>query len=243
MKPAWDGSTPFQNFKIQLSGYFAEKNININDDSKTLPLLPLFLSGEALSFVASWEDDGRRTFNSAMDTLKKWYLERCKPKEPLMTFANRKWQAGESLDSFVGDLKQMVEFISTAKDTKKELLCSQFLSGIPITASPLLKAYILSKKPTFEQLVDYARDLGISPQSLSSSLVCSEVSDDGITASAIPKLLSSSNCYRCGAKGHIASSCHYSRDIICNKCKKIGHIGRACRSSQSHNNQGKGMRL
>jgi hypothetical protein len=244
MKPMWDGSTPFQNFFIQLNGYFVEKGIDLKDDAKTLPLIPLCLSGDALSFVASWEDDGRRTFRSAMDSLKKWYLERGKPKEPLLSFANRKWQMGESLDSFVGDLKQLVEYISSAKDTKKELLCAQFLSGIPPTSAPLLKAYIISDRPSFEQLVDYTRALDISPQAISPSLaVCSELSSHTINAIGIPKSFSSSStCYRCGQKGHIASSCRLPKDIICNNCKKVGHIGRACRSSHSSQNQGKDRR-
>jgi hypothetical protein len=242
MKPTWDGTTPFANFNVQVRGYLVEKGVDIKDDSKTLPLLPLLLSGDALSLVAGWEDDARRTFQSAMEAIKKWYMERTRPTEPLLTFSSRIWRPDETMDSFVSDLKRLIEYVSSAKDTKKELLLSQFLAGVPSEAKPFLKAFNISKKPTFEQLVEYAISLDIRPPQFPNVAVSSEVQSNITAAAASKSPTSKASCYRCGAQGHIATSCHISRDIRCNSCNKVGHIRRACRTSPALLHQGKAQR-
>ncbi len=55
-----------------------------------------------------------------------------------------------------GSLRHLVQFISSTKDTKKELLVAQFLLGIPEPSYQLLKAYKLANKASLEQLIKYA---------------------------------------------------------------------------------------
>lgn len=45
----------------------------------------------------------------------------------------------------------------------------------------------------------------------------------------------SSQCTRCGFRGHKASECRCSKNAVCNKCGRTGHFDRCCRSTSVNN--------
>ncbi len=211
-----------------------EKGVDTKTDGdKALQMLPLFLSGEALMYHVSQEDT-KRTFDSSMEALRKWHEMRNRPREPLSAFSSRHWLPGESLDAFVLELQRLVAFVSSGKSAKKELLLAQFIAGLPESSRPILKAHQLATKATLEEMMTFAREVDIQPQSspISAATMAEAEDREEVMGRVQGKI---SRCSRCGRGGHVPPACRVPPGVRCYRCGQTGHIIQAC----SRQKQGK----
>ena len=195
---------------------------------------------------ASLPLDGRSTLSSLLDRLESWHRTRTRPTLPLTAFASRKWVVGESLDSYVNELKRLVRFVSDAANLQTQLLTSQFLEGLPESSRAVVLSYKATKPDaSFEDLVQLARELGLSASSsvpvhtaaaIEAGVSCEGAKSQETDACACVATLHRSpgltgvalQCWRCGRHGHGFRVCQVPSSVICRRCKRSGHVERAC---------------
>ena len=219
MRPCWDGHSQFATFDAQMRAYFSIKGVD--DDTKRLEQLALFLDGDALQYFVDLGNDGRATYVSTMRKLEEWFKSKNRPQDPLSSFAKRKLCSGESLDAYVMDLKRLGNFVVDNASARDRLVERQFISGLPDKFRTLIHSFYLDKSASIDQLVSHGRELGISAVDTPSS--------DSFAA-AVSRRTPSRSCYKCGSSSHLVKDCRLPSSIQCFNCG-ANHLRRVCRRS------------
>ena len=97
---------------------------------------------------------------------------------------------------------------------------------------------------TYGKALDIARSLEVAAQNLQDLRSTSRTTGNGVSQHDINKVHArntfkkstgkggaSSECYRCGKPGHLATACRF-KDSKCYLCGKIGHLKQVCKSCQ-----------
>lgn len=237
-RPLWNGTELIKSFKIQLNAYWLDRDIT--EDARKLQLLPLCLAGEALDYFSEFAEDQRVTYNSALERLESWSMDRQRPSKPLQSLTSRMWQYGEDLDSYVKDLRRGVRHVTNSTQLQSELLRSQFLEGLPDECRQTVRSFSLQQQRTFEDLVEHTRKLDVRvPRTPATEVVASAqqpsltVADVlGVAATSKPSEVSSVRCWRCGRQGHTRAMCSLPSEVKCFRCSKVGHVSRVCKTKQ-----------
>jgi len=153
-------------------------------------------------------------------------------------FLARRQQDGESLSSFVADLKRLSlncnygEHLSAA-------LRDQLVAGIRNDST---KRRLLTEVGlTFDKAVNIAGQLEVADKEVVSLQTTSSLAIQNIarpkpikkkfnSKQQTPSVKKSGSCHRCGSKDHWPPKCPHIH-TTCNKCQKNGHLAKVCRSS------------
>ena len=109
-RPVYCGNENFAAFKMQLTAYWLDREIE--EDNKKLQLLPLCFAEDALNYFAQLGLDGRNTYDSAIKKLEKWQELKVKPVNPLQALSKSKWESGEAIDDYVSSLRKLVGYVT-----------------------------------------------------------------------------------------------------------------------------------
>lgn len=218
---------------------------------------------QLLATLTSPDEPNTKTYNELVTLLQ----EHLQPKPSEIAeqnkFSKRVQQEGESIASFVTELKKLSKncnFKCPHCDTTTidVHLRQQFISGV--RSSVLLERLIQLKPPhnTFKDCVDLAIAIE-SAQKESKEIQnhftsIKQVRDKNYKENFLPpkqdkntyfsKQNSSTRnnfCYRCGNSSHLANACKHI-DSICSKCQKKGHLARVCCADKSKFHTGNNLK-
>ena len=157
-------------------------------------------------------------------------------------------QPGESISSYVVELRKLTEFCDFG-ESLNDMLRDKFVSGLRNTKTQhrLLseKGLTFAKAQEIAQAMELAdkdvKSLQSGPQTFVHKLQESQPATQRPTKKNPQYPNRGSNphttvCYRCGGK-HLATSCHFKTEQ-CHVCGKIGHIARVCHNRYQNSSKG-----
>ena len=193
-----------------------------------------------------------KTFDEIVATMKEHYFP--KPSVTMQRFAfnSRSRKQGESVATFVADLRRLSEYCEFG-ESLVEMLRDRLICGI--NNDRMQRCLLAESKLSFEKAYELAqametadhdaRELQGPPTSAVNKLNKTSAAARNFpptnAGSANNRNPRSRNCYRCGGK-HSAAECKF-RQSECRFCKKVGHIEKVCRTklkqrgitNQTHN--------
>lgn len=192
-------------------------------------------------------------YNSAIDILNNIYDKTPNEMFSRHILATRRQQSGESLDTFLQELRRLSKNCSfkavTADQYREELIRDSFINGL--TSAFIRQRLLENKTLTLQAAYDMASSMDIAQRNAelynepSSSSTCAvnlssmnglstsrsvEPSEDGESrtfSAAVPAKVGlpskEKSCYFCGRMFHFRNVCP-ARGIHCRKCGKLGHF-------------------
>ena len=180
-------------------------------DVKGLKYLKYAVAGARLSI----DFDGKTTFKSALEKVKKTFLCINDTPFPLHDFMQLKWSNQNcTITAYVEKLRGMLTFISN-KTSKDEIIKQHILEEL----SPELQ--ILFRKQT---LSDILQEL---PKLSKESIFGPSVSAVHTNTTYIPSRQRLGSCFNCSHRGHISRNCRQKKQK-CSSCLKEGHLSQFC---------------
>ena len=145
-------------------------------------------------------------------------------------FASRRQKPGESIATFVSELRRLSEHCNYGQ-TLDEMLRDRVVCGIAdgrlqrrLLAEPELNLKKAVELAQAQETADQGAQHLQQKQPQSGQM-------NNLTKSLRPALQhGQTTCYRCRGTNHLATECRF-KDAICRNCSKKGHIARACRST------------
>ncbi|CAL9694783.1 unnamed protein product [Knipowitschia caucasica] len=174
--------------------------------------------------------------DKTFDELVKVMKEHLSPKPLLIAerfrFHKRNQHEGESIVSYVAELKRLTEHCEFAQGLD-DALRDRLVCGILNEA--IQKRLLTEDKLTYKRAVEIA----VSMETAARDAVELQTGVKAINVNkmaTVPQEREHEPCYRCGRGFHSPSQCRF-RDEICRLCNKTGHIQRVCRSGKSRVNK------
>ncbi|GFO29285.1 polyprotein [Plakobranchus ocellatus] len=145
-------------------------------------------------------------------------------------------QPGESIRSYVAELKRLTEFCDY-ENNLEEMLRDRLVCGI--NDKKIQQRLLAESKLTFAKAMEIAQAMETAAGNVvdltRQDQVC-VVKDHSKTPARVNHF-TPRKCYRCGGP-HAHTSCKF-KDSKCFKCQKIGHLAKVCRSSDPHKSRPK----
>ena len=180
---------------------------------------------------------GDKSYASLVDTLSKHFKPAPSEIVERFRFNSRTRRPGESIATFVAELRALAEFCNFG-DTLEVMLRDRIICGINDDA--IQRRLLSDPKLDYAKAVETALNMETAAQSMKTlkdkaggfatggdSPAQPQVNKMTTTPSKSSK--SVPTCYRCGIRGHAVSTCRVDKNIICHYCQKKGHIQRACK--------------
>ena len=145
-------------------------------------------------------------------------------------FASRRQKPGESIATFVSELRRLSEHCNYGQ-TLDEMLRDRVVCGI--ADGRLQRRLLAEPELTLKKAVELAQAQETADQGAQHLQQKQPQSGqmNNLTKSLQPALQhGQTTCYRCRGTNHLATECRF-KDAICRNCSKMGHIARACRST------------
>ena len=145
-------------------------------------------------------------------------------------FASRRQKPGESIATFVSELRRLSEHCNYGQ-TLDEMLRDRVVCGI--ADGRLQRRLLAEPELTLKKAVELAQAQETADQGGQHLQQKQPQSGqmNNLTKSLRPALQhGQTTCYRCRGTNHLATECRF-KDAICRNCSKKGHIARACRST------------
>ncbi len=229
-------------YSERLAHFFAANDIE--DAAKKRAIL-LTVMGPATykqlrSLVSPAKVDDK-TYKELVDALQSYYSP--KPSEIVQRykFNSRYRQPGESVSTYVAELRALAEFCNYGT-ALNDMLRDRLVCGINDTQ---IQRRLLSEKSlTFESAHTVALGLETAAKNIqtlqetgagNATSISQEAAVHKIDSRAqleyMPQRRESAggSCYRCGQAGHIAARCRF-RTASCHNCGRTGHLKAVCRS-------------
>ena len=180
---------------------------------------------------------GEKTFGELVDVLSKHYKPAPSEIVERFKFHSRCRRAGESVTTFISELRSLAEFCNFG-DTLEVMLRDRIVCGI--------NDDVIQKRLLGESTLDYAKavEIAMAMETAEQSMKELKGKKDGQASDELPRQvhrtsadtpgsgadnMAALTCYRCGNKGHTANKCHVDKHVVCHRCGKKGHMRRACR--------------
>ena len=153
-------------------------------------------------------------------------------------FHNRNQLEGESISSYIAELKKLsehCEFGTSLNDSLRDrLVCGM--------SNELIQKRLLSEVDlSFAKATEIALAMETAAKDTLELRGKKELEVDRVEKQEKfeeDRRRLKFNCYRCGADSHVSSECRF-RNEKCRKCGKMGHIQRVCRSSKAQTEHGR----
>lgn len=193
-------------WKLQLEAYFEVKGIDTDDKKKNS--LPLCLSPELLARVATHLSLGTTTYKSALEKIKKMWLEVRRPADPEAQFARFTYAQPSEAPEALLHLQWLAEYLQY----DGRVLRRRFIAASPAHLQPIL---LSRATDTIDMLCDFVAQCPDTPQPVSTvrqiaspkrgQPVCSFCRKSGHSVESCRRRLKL--CLRCGADGHFVADC------------------------------------
>ena len=230
---------------VERLGHFFLANGIENADKKRAVFLSVVgpATYKTLRNLVSPAKPGDKTYDELVEVLAKHYKPTPSEIVERFKFHSRFRKAGESVATFVAELRCLSEFCNFGKSLQ-DMIRDRLVCGINDEA---IQKQLLSKpKLTYEQAVELALSLERAAQNIQDLKTRKEGSGHnqprqqevhGVSSTGSPVGSTGLTCYRCGNKGHTVAKCRVSKDMVCNKCGKLGYLQRACRGKKKGTQQ------
>ena len=236
----------------RLEHFFAANNITNNDKKRSVFLTVIGARAyKQLRSLIAPAKPGETDFATLSEAMQNHYAPAPSEIVQRFRFNSRFRQPGESVSTFVAELRAMAEFCNFG-DTLKLMIRDRLVCGInDETTQRLLLA---EKELTYDKALEIARSQEAAAQNLLT--LCGMRSRvepsstqgppmEPINAVKSGKQLagqaapgdqrhtrdSTKPCYRCGNIGHKPAQCKFLK-AKCHGCGKIGHLKKVCRGSK-----------
>ena len=141
-------------------------------------------------------------------------------------FNTRARQPGESVSTFVAQLRQLSEHCAYG-ESLEDMLRDRLVCGI--ADSRIQRSLLAEPQLTFTKAFQLAQTMEAADRN-ARKLQGESTSLTAVNALVQAQSTANKPCFRCGELQHPAT-CRF-RDSVCNYCKKTGHLARACRSKR-----------
>ena len=180
------------------------------------------------------ETPADKTFEQLVEILTKYFSPPPSEIVQRFKFHSRFRRPGESVATFVSELRLLSEFCNFG-DSLDSMLRDRLVCGIQ--DENIQKRLLAEKRLTFAKAMELAQGMEAatknvrelhSPQQAEVA-VSSEVHQVGPPQQQSPRR--DALCYRCGKKGHTAAKCRF-KNAECHLCGKVGHLKAVCQSRE-----------
>ena len=181
---------------------------------------------------------GEKSYDELVQVLTAHYNPTPSETEQRFKFHSRFRKQGESVATFVAELRSLAEFCNF-KDTLEDMLRDRIVCGINNGA--IQKRLLAESTLTYQKALELAQGLEAAAKNLRELQAPGTKKDEDspiasntqVVHKVVPsgKGRSNSTCYRCGRSGHDATKCRF-KEAVCHQCRKRGHLKRVCRSGQ-----------
>ena len=171
-----------------------------------------------------------KSFRELVEVLTKHYSPPPSEIVQRFKFHNRFRRPGETVATFVSELRSLSEFCNfgAALDS---MLRDRLVCGIQ--DDQIQKRLLAEPNLTFQRAMQLAQGLEAAARNVhklhSPQQTEGEVHPVRPPRQQSPK--SDLSCYRCGKKGHKAANCQF-KNAECHLCGKVGHLKAVCRSKE-----------
>ena len=234
-----DGKERFSTYIDRLNLYFDANSVA--QDKKVAVFLTVIGAGNyaLLSDHFAPDKPKDKSLDELIDVLKGHFEP-----EPILIaerfqFHKRDQKRGETIATFVAELRCLATHCSFGADFLDQALCDRFVCGLANEA--------IQKKLLLEADLDLAKAVKIAL-----SLKGADKSSHAMHGALVPALITSTEaeahrdkdavhtmrkdtkkpCYRCGRSGHSSVKCRF-KEATCHSCGKVGHIAPACRGKST----------
>ena len=228
----FDGTGDFMEWLDKLE--LVAKMQNISDLGS---LLPLFLTGGAFAVYKGIDDADQKDYDKVKNALQLAFSS-----DSIVAYEDlqrRKLQVGESVDVYVADITRLAKLVDS-KLSPTYIKCA-FVAGLPIEMKKQLKAACKLNTMLLADVVDRARTLSKSEDSLcfaaskiSERRKCFQCGQEGHVSrfspvSARKNLAQQPKCFNCGEDGHMSKECpKRSGQRRCYVCGDASHLAPSC---------------
>ena len=217
--------------------FFAANDV---DDEHKVPTLLSLIGSKTYSLLKDLllpEKPADKNFEEIVSTLQKHLNPKPLEIAERFRFYKRNQQEGESVLSYVAELKKLTTHCNFG-GSLEETLRDKLVCGL--NNQQIQKRLLAEPKLKFSKAVDIA--VAMETATRDATEIYSELREgkplglDKLTLSRPSNRPDNSPpssvvCYRCGANTHVATECRFKKEV-CHKCGKRGHIQRVCRTQQ-----------
>ena len=237
-----EGKEDWPQYVERLEHFFAANGI-VEDDRK----LSVFLSVigpnayKLLRSVISPKKPGEKTFEELVTAMTEHHSPAPSEIVQRYKFHSRFRKPGESIATFVSELRSLAEFCNFEGNQLENQLRDRLVCGV--NDDQIQRRLLSEAKLTYKRALELAQGLETAAKNVrelqTSSRVPSGPTADS-TMGAVHRLrpaprkkVPDSVCYRCGKPGHFAAKCRF-KDAKCHNCGKVGHLRKVCRSKRTN---------
>ena len=229
----FDGSKDDWPQYIERMEYFFEANSIDAAEKKRAVLLSVIGSAtyKTLRNLLSPVKPGDKSFDQLVDTLKKHFKPAPSEIVERFRFHSRSRRQGESVATFVAELRSLAEFCNF-KDTLEVMLRDRIVCGINDDA--MQKRLLSERGLDYAKAVETAMNMETAARSVKELKGKPEMytnttstvhkmspnpsQGEGVASKAVPI------CFRCGIRGHTVFKCRIEKSVVCHHCGKRGHM-------------------
>jgi len=216
----------------RLTEYFTANDVKSADKKQAILLSGVGPSTyQVILNLVAPDKPTEKTFDQLVKVVKGHYQPTPSVIVQRFKFNTRSQKPGESISSFVAELRWLAEHCDY-EATLEDMLRDRLVCGISdgslqrrLLAEPNLKF-----KKALEKLKRQSKELQQKQQRDSSALLKVGAKQKHPGVQAPPRFIRETPCYRCGGK-YSSAICKF-KEATCHSCQKKGHIAKVCRSSQ-----------
>ncbi len=231
-----EGKEDWPQYVERLNHFFAANDLTGAEKKRSVFLSVIGPSAyKVLRSVISPAKPGEKSFEELVTAMTPHHSPRPSEIVQRYKFHSRFRKAGESIATFMSELRSLAEFCNF-EDTLEAMLRDRLVCGV--NDDRMQRRLLSEPKLTFKRALELAQGLETAAknvQELQASTRMPGATDPtaggGVHRLGPKKKRSDDTCYRCGNLGHAGSTCRH-KDAKCHNCGKVGHLRKVCRSKK-----------